>query len=207
MSVDIDTNNNKSGVRYDRLKLVGQRAVERVLNKSLTADQVNSCYKDIANTELGPEVLNIGTSQLRTYLNEEALAEFDQIYEENDLFVKLNELDEIIEAAQSREVEKSEAPESQPVFFDHLSPSQVIDAITVSKSEGVLSRMREVYFKLVSENDELAETLRGFRDHADSVSSDIQNLLGLIKDQADSVQAGPVDIDDILQLKDSESNQ
>ncbi|KAI3404047.2 hypothetical protein KGF56_003206 [Candida oxycetoniae] len=188
-------------VRFERLQLVGKKAVEQVLKTSLTTDQIKSCYKEIAESEVGLKSLETGSNQLEKYLLEETLAEFDHIYEENDLSSKLNDLDEVIQNAFQREQGKMSSAESLPVHIDQLSSSEIIDSMILNKKEDTLLALEKVYLKTYSDNEELEEKLRKIIANASAINSQIQDVLIPIKEQASFVTSDPVKMDSIIDLK------
>lgn len=117
MSSEIDR------IRYERLKLVCKKALEQSIKKSLSIDQIKSCYPTIASTEDGQKSLEIARSQIIKFWHNNSTKEFDLIFKERNIETKLNELDEIIQKAQERKLEGKEAP----IQVDRLSPSELIE--------------------------------------------------------------------------------
>lgn len=226
---------NSSGVhkmRYERLQTVGKKAVEQVLLRSISKEQIETCYSDIAQSPIGLKSLETGLAQLLKYLYEETIAEFDQIYEENDLRNKLNELDEITQLAEQRREANSAATSNtnttsstntntntnakgsvktdsalQSVHLDKLAPSEIIDSVVVTNKEDILNGLETIYDKLATDNDTLAETLSRLRDNASLINYEIQEILVPIQNQANLIKAEPVDIDKILRISESMQNE
>ena len=222
---------NSSGVhkmRYERLQTVGKKAVEQVLLRSISKEQIETCYLGIAQSPIGLKSLETGLAQLLKYLYEETIAEFDQIYEENDLRNKLNELDEITQLAEQRREANSAATSNtnttsstntnakgsvktdsvlQPVHLDKLAPSEIIDSVVVTNKEDILNGLETIYDKLATDNDTLAETLSRLRDNASLINYEIQEILVPIQNQANLIKAEPVDIDKIIRISESMQNE
>lgn len=97
-------------VRYDRLRLVCQKALEQVIKRSLSVEQVFQCFPELALSLEGRKALTTAQQQLVTYWHRTGLREFDLIFSEFEVEPKLRALDRVIARAQQRKADPSLIP-------------------------------------------------------------------------------------------------
>lgn len=190
MSSEIDR------IRYERLRLVCKKALEQSIKKSLSIEQIKTCYPNIASTEEGQKSLEIARSQIIKFWHNNSTKEFDLIFEERNIETKLNELDEIIQKAERRKLEGSEAP----IEIDRLSPSDLIESSLLGTKKASIDNLTMIYNQLRLDNMELYEKLRALSEESETIKSDLNNLINLLSDDLQSLKGDSsiTRLDDLL---------
>lgn len=190
-------------IRYERLKLVSKKALELSIKKSLSIEQIRSCYPTIASTEEGEKALEIARSQIVKFWHKTSMEEFDLIFKERDIENKLDELDQIIYDAKKRK----ETGEELPVAFDTLTPDQVMEASLVETKKSTLERLQMIYSLLCTDNVHTYEDLRKDTEESQDISNELQGLLKsltsnfegqggkILQEKIDNLLASKADLD------------
>ncbi|CAI5755680.1 unnamed protein product [Candida verbasci] len=181
-------------VRYERLKLVANKALDQSINESLTNQNIILCFPNLSTTNL--DVLLSIVSQLQSFWLNTSLDEFELIYKEKLIQEKLNELDEIIYDAQFRRNDPNEKPD----FVDELTPLEIIDSNIMSDSTDILNNLRSIHERLQLENKDLTEELKDLvslsNDKKQSIVSNIEQLQKDVK----LIDSTDLQIDRLLNL-------
>lgn len=160
-------------VRYERLNLVVQKALEQTINKSLNIDQMTKCFPNIAKTNDGLKNLQIARKQMRSYINDTSLKEFALIFAEQDIENKLNELDDIIQSAHQRK----QSNEEIPIEIDRLSASEIIEANLIQSRQEVIRNLSMIHNQLCVDNLDLFKQLESKCSESESIKKDIRSLI------------------------------
>lgn len=190
MSSEIDR------IRYERLKLVCKKALEQSIKKSLSIDQIKTCYPTIASTEEGQKSLEIARSQIIKFWHNNSTKEFDLIFKERNIETKLNELDEIIQRAQERKLEGNEAP----VQVDRLSPSDLIESSLSGTKKESIESLTMIYNQLCLDNMELYGQLNSLCEESETIKSDLKSLADLLSEDLKSLKDDDlrIRVDDLI---------
>lgn len=179
-----DSDKNIEKVRFERLKLVCRKALKQLIKKSLSIEQIKTCYPLIASTEEGVESLEIARSQMIKWWLSSSLKEFDLIFSERDIENKLDELDKIIQTAQQRKRLKIE----QPVEIEKLSPTEIINSMIVSSTYSSIENLTAIYNQLRIDNGELLERLQGLATESNEIKNDINELFQTLAEEINALK-------------------
>lgn len=170
-------NNNKDneftkGVRFNTLKQVGKKALEKLIKNALNIDKVIQCYPKIASTQQGVYHLKGASAQIIDYWYSSTLSELDLIYGEKEVEQRLDELDEIIQIAKQRK----QLEISNDVHIDKLDANDIINCNIVTEAKESLDKLNAIYNQLVTENEELLQSLTLLCNEANNIYRDITTL-------------------------------
>ncbi|KAI5963916.1 hypothetical protein KGF57_001192 [Candida theae] len=182
-------------VRFQRLQVLGRKAVEQVLKTSFAEEQVKQCYPNIMESEAGAAKLEIGMTRLQEYLHDSTVAEFNHIYDENNLSEKLDELDELIYSAQERKRSGESTAEGKQVAIDQLSAEDILSSMALSNKDDVLGKLNLVYDQLCRDNDELLGSLDEKAKENEVLAGKIFEIWEPILRQKEVLQSNSVQID------------
>lgn len=190
MSSEIDR------IRYERLKLVCKKALEQSIKKSLSMDQIKTCYPTIASTEEGQKSLEIARSQIIKFWHNNSTKEFDLIFKERNIETKLNELDEIIQKAEERKFEGKEAP----VQIDRASPSELIEASLAGTKKESIESLSMIYNQLCLDNMELYGQLNSLCEESETIRTDLKSQVDSLSEDLKSLRNDDfkVSVDDLI---------
>mmetsp|Transcript_469 Transcript_469/g.447 ORF Transcript_469/g.447 Transcript_469/m.447 type:complete len:196 (-) Transcript_469:1302-1889(-) len=190
MSSEIDK------IRYERLKLVCKKALEQSIKKSLSMDQIRTCYPTIASTDDGQKSLEIARSQIIKFWHNNSTKEFDLIFKERNIETKLNELDEIIQKAEERKLQGKEAP----VQVDRLSPSELIEASLAGTKKESIESLTMIYNQLCLDNMELYGQLNSLCEESETIKTDLKSQVDSLNEDLKSLKNDDlkVSIDDLI---------
>lgn len=190
MSSEIDK------IRYERLKLVCKKALEQSIKKSLSMDQIKTCYPTIASTDEGQKSLEIARSQIIKFWHNNSTKEFDLIFKERNIETKLNELDEIIQKAEERKLQGKEAP----VQVDRLSPSELIEASLAGTKKESVESLAMIYNQLCLDNMELYGQLNSLCEESETIRTDLKSQVDSLDEELKSLKNDDlkVSIDDLI---------
>lgn len=183
-------------VRFERLRLVARRALEELIKKSLSIEQMSTCFPTLVNSEDGLISLESALSQMSGFWHSNSLDEFDLIYKEKDMESKLDELDEIIQHAQ----DKKEAGE-KPTNIDQLSPLELVDSTIISNSNVVLDNLQMIYDQLCAENFDLHKDFSDMVTGANDIIDSIQTSMDQIKNGASSFNSDGLQFDNLVNIE------
>lgn len=172
-------------IRFDRLELVIQKALEQTIKKTLTEDQFGTCFPRISATPEGRKSLELARTQMVSFLTNESQAEFGKIFEEGDIHRKLDELDEIIHSAQFRRL----VAEDDPVHIDRLLATDIIDATVAGSKENVVESLTMIRDQLRVDNKSLLDSLKRLSTEADEAR-------GLLEESLSGLTAGLASLKD-----------
>ncbi|CUM62665.1 uncharacterized protein PRCAT00000219001 [Priceomyces carsonii] len=176
---------NFEAVRYERLKKVCRKALEQLIKKSLSLEQIKMCYPTIASTPEGVKSLEIARSQVINFWHTKSLEEFEFIFKEREIESKLNELDEIIQTAQFRKQENFE----KPVPVDSLSPNELIDStVLVGKTNSVESLLM-IYNQLCMDNEDLLKSLKSLADESEIIRNEVVELFSSLNKEVETLRS------------------
>ncbi|KAK6458911.1 Nnf1-domain-containing protein [Scheffersomyces xylosifermentans] len=176
-------------IRYDRLKVVCRRALEQSIRKSLNSDSIKSCYPSIAATEDGSRSLETARSQMTKFWFDSSMKEFELIFKEKNVDTKLNELDEIIQTAQRRKQSHQELP----AHIDKLSADELIESTLLQGSDYSLDSLSMIYNQLCLDNTEMFEELQSLSTESESLKTDINAQLALLKKEVEVIDSQSTD--------------
>lgn len=159
-------------IRYERLRLVIEKALEQTTAKSLSLDQIAKCFPKIAESKDGLNSLNLARKQMKTHLDSVSSKEFALIFSEHDIEKKLNELDEVIQMAQYRKEHNQ-----QPVEVDKLSPFDIIESSLLPSKESVMESLSMIYNQLLLDNRELYQSLKSKAEESEEIKREIDNSI------------------------------
>ncbi|EGW34485.1 uncharacterized protein SPAPADRAFT_59917 [Spathaspora passalidarum NRRL Y-27907] len=164
---------NVKKIRYEKLKEVGRRATEASIKKSFSSGKVESCFPTIASTAQGSEILREASKQFIEFWQSETLNEIDHIYEERDIETKLDELDEIVQAAEERKRSRTSKPEN----VDLLSAKEIIDSNIVSKGTVALEKLQLIHDSLRAENLDTYKQLQELVKESNQLAEETKSAL------------------------------
>lgn len=173
--------NNK--VRFERLRLVARKALEQLIKKSLTMEQVKTCFPTLVTSQDGVRSLELALSQMSGFWHANSLDEFDLIYKEKDIESKLDELDDIIQNAQ-----RAKDSGKEPSNIDQLSPLEIVDSTIVSNSKNVLDSLQMIYDQLCRDNAELYTELSELTKESTRINNSIKSGIEQLNKEANSVE-------------------
>lgn len=156
-------------IRYERLRMVCTRALEESIKKSLDLEQIKKCYPTIASTEDGVRILEVARSQIVEFWFNNSIKEFDLIFKERDLEVKLNALDEIVHLAKARSLQK----DIDPIEIDKLTPREIIEANKQYQQTETVNSLNLIYNQLCADNLENFNQLSGIFKQSEQLKSEI----------------------------------
>lgn len=173
--------NNK--VRFERLRLVARKALEQLIKKSLTMEQVKTCFPTLVTSQDGVRSLELALSQMSGFWHANSLDEFDLIYKEKDIESKLDELDDIIQNAQ-----RAKDSGTKPSNIDQLSPLEIVYSTIVSNSKNVLDSLQMIYDQLCRDNAELYTELSELTKESTRINNSIKSGIEQLNKEANSVE-------------------
>ena len=159
-------------IRYERLKLVSQKALDQSIKKGLSIDQIKKCYPIISSSSDGVRLLEMARSQIIDFWQSKSLEEFALIFKERNLASKLDELDEIVEAAHRRQYDGDTR-----IPIDLLTPDELIDASLVSTRKQSADTLSLIYNQLCADNQELHDELMSLAKEGNDIKNDINALI------------------------------
>ncbi|KAJ9091518.1 hypothetical protein QFC19_009063 [Naganishia cerealis] len=159
-------------IRYERLKLVSQKALDQSIKKGLSIDQIKKCYPIISSSSDGVRLLEMARSQIIDFWQSKSLEEFALIFKERNLASKLDELDEIVEAAHRRQYDGDTR-----IPIDLLTPDELIDASLVSTRKQSADTLSIIYNQLCADNQELHDELMSLAKEGNDIKNDINALI------------------------------
>lgn len=187
-------------VRFQRLQVLGRRAVEEVLKTSFSEEQVKQCYPNIVESEAGAAKLETGITRLQEYLHDSTVTEFNHIYDENSLPQKLDELDELIHLAQERERKGGHVNEEKQVEIEKLPADDIMSSMVLSEKKDVLGKLRLIYEQLCNDNDEMLRSLDEKSKENETFAGKIFEIWEPILRQQDVIQRGSIQNDKSLYM-------
>ena len=159
-------------IRYERLKLVSQKALDQSIKKGLSIDQIKKCYPIISSSSDGVRLLEMARSQIIDFWQSKSLEEFALIFKERNLASKLDELDEIVEAAHRRQYDGDTR-----IPIDLLTPDELIDASLVSTRKQSADTLSIIYNQLCADNQELHDEVMSLAKEGNDIKNDINALI------------------------------
>lgn len=182
--------NRTQKIRYERLRLVCQKALEQSIKKSLSMEQIKKCYPTISLSKEGERSLEIARSQIVKFWHTNSMKEFDLIFKERDIETKLNELDEIVQKAQERKAKGDEAP----IEADKLSPTELIEGTIYHDKKKTLDTLEIIYKQLRSENEDLYKELEELGQRSSKIRTDVEGSISRLKNSVQSLKEEDSDI-------------
>lgn len=187
-------------IRFNKLRRVTEKAVEQTVKKLLQPETIEKCFPVISEMKGGKSALETARKQILQYFQLTLEKQFQYIFEQNDIERKLDELDEIIQAAQARRDLGTE----EPLFIEKLTPQQLIDArVGASKAETV-TKLQLIYDQLLLDNKQLHEEIVGLVDEGATVKDDLLLQIEAVASGVDEIKKAEFDqnydklIDDVL---------
>lgn len=159
-------------IRFERLNLVCQKALDQSIKKGLSLDQIEKCYPLISSSEDGVRLLLMARGQIIDFWQTKSLEEFALIFKERDIAAKLDELDDIVVAAHKRQYEGDAR-----IPVDTLTPDELIDAGMVRTRRESADTLSMIYNQLCADNQELHDQLVGLANEGNNIKSDIDALM------------------------------
>lgn len=171
-------------VRYDRLRLVCQKALEQVIKRSLSVEQVFQCFPELALSSEGRKALTTAQQQLVTYWHRTGLREFDLIFSEFEVEPKLRALDRVIARAQQRKAD----PSLIPALVDLKSASEIIDATLVAHSQPLIAHLQNIHAELVRDNEDMRSQLKSLRADSLEIAESASTALETLKSHVEALR-------------------
>lgn len=159
-------------IRYERLKLVSQKALDQSIKKGLSIDQIKKCYPVISSSSDGVRLLEMARGQIIDFWQSKSLEEFALIFKERNLASKLDELDEIVEAAHRRQYDGDAR-----IPIDMLTPDELIDASLVTTRKQSADTLSIIYNQLCADNQELHDELMSLAQEGNDIKNEINTLI------------------------------
>lgn len=167
-----DMASSSQKIRYERLKLVSEKALDQSIKKGLSIDQIKKCYPIISSSSDGVRLLEMARSQIIDFWQSKSLEEFALIFKERNLASKLDELDEIVEAAHRRQYDGGAR-----IPIDMLTPDELIDASLVNTRKHSADTLSIIYNQLCADNQELHDELMSLAQEGNDIKNDISALI------------------------------
>lgn len=164
-------------IRFERLQLVCRKALELSIKKSLSLDQIKTCYPSIAASEDGLRSLEIARLQIVDFWFENSLKEFKLIFDERGIEAKLNELDDLIVEAQQRQAlsDAERTAADAPVHLPELTPDQIMEANVLQAKRSTLNSLELIRHQLRLDNDDLTDQLAHATRDGQRQKADLEN--------------------------------
>ncbi|KAK6463130.1 Nnf1-domain-containing protein [Scheffersomyces coipomensis] len=179
-----ETTSDVTKIRFERLELVTRKALEHSIKKSLSLDQIKTCYPTIASTDEGVKALEIARSQMINFWRTSSLKEFDLIFKEKDIENKLNELDEIISIAQQRKRDGVEAPTK----IENYTPKEIIESTLLSNgSTTMVENLSMIYKQLCLDNREFYEELKQLGSESEDLKQEINDSISTLEKEIETI--------------------
>ncbi|KAG4302499.1 hypothetical protein PCK1_001226 [Pneumocystis canis] len=152
---------SKKGLRAQRLEdLLGKSLSQTI--KACSYKQIAKCFPTLAKNS--PEVLKNVHEQVISFLQSSCEREFSSILKERDVIPRLNELDNLIVNAKSRQ----ERGDPSTILPTLLSPEHIVNSylyplkmkeLSVLKNqlENIQTKNMNFYKKIASQRDEIAQ--------------------------------------------------
>lgn len=163
---------SKDLIRFDRLQQVSTKALTES-QKVITDENLSTCYPTIASTPTGKALLTTIKTQLIESWTQNAIREFEAIFEEREAHEKLDQLDELI--AEAQEKKKNGIVDNVP--FDTLSPANIVSSHLIGAKEANLKYLHEQCESLKKGNEELLADLQDMLKTAEGLRDDVVNSL------------------------------
>lgn len=183
-------------VRYERLELVCRKALEQVIKRSLTLDQVKMIFPDLANCDEGMKALINAQEQVVSYWLTTGIREFEYIFKELDIKAKLDALDEVIERAKERRRLAETDPmhiDAQPVAIDLLPAQDIFNAYVTAEWQPQLQRLRAIDAKLRDDNEKLSAKI----EQVTAESTELLHRIELISADFEKQMLDPSQLHDV----------
>jgi kinetochore protein NNF1 len=115
-------------IRYQRLKQICSRSLQESI-KYLTIDRLMACYPTVVLIPKSRQVMEQALAQITAFWESTAEKEFAAVFEEKNIGKKLDELETLIEEAQTRKRTPSNerVAEDDPVMLDQLTAQQIVN--------------------------------------------------------------------------------
>lgn len=175
-------------IRYDRLRQVVRKAVEQTIRKLLNPEQLEKCFPTISKMEGGPDALETARKQIQRHFHSTCSKQFDYIVAERDIERKLDELDEVIHAAQNRRNQGAD-----PFHVDELTASQILGASIGGSREDSVKKLSMIYEQLTLDNLHLFEELRELAAEGEWIKGDIELQIAALTSGIDEFKRRKVD--------------
>ncbi|EMG48990.1 NNF1 Kinetochore-associated protein NNF1 [Candida maltosa Xu316] len=183
---------DQDSIRFRKLRLASRKALEQSIKSALNVKQLRTCFPTLVQTEEGIHSLEIALSQMSAFWYTRSLEEFDLIYNEKDLEVKLNELDGIVRKAQELKENGGE-----PLNIDQLSPREIIDSTINTKNKNVLDNLEMIYDQLCLDNNELLDELAELKNECTEIGNSIISTTAQLAKESQSARTD-IEIDKLL---------
>lgn len=158
-------------VRYRQLCQVSTQAANEVARAMLN-EHVNTCFPTIVQMKGGREVLARAVAESQAYFSKTCQRQFARDFEDQDLELLLNELDDLVEEAQQRRARGGE-----PIFIDRFTPAQMLEAALAPNHKGTAERLQMILAQLEGDNLRLCTELKEMARESERIKDGIQELL------------------------------
>lgn len=171
-------------IRFEKLRLVCRKALEQSIKKSLSQEQIISCYPTIADSNDGIKSLDLARQQIIKFWFNNSMREFEWIFKERNIELKLDELDELILQARMRSLIEDEENDP-PVFINQLTPDQIMEANLIPSKRTTIENLSMIHEQLKLDNQELLDELLSLSHEGESIQND---LYGTIKSLNEGIE-------------------
>lgn len=180
-------------IRFERLQVVCRKALQQSIEKSLSLEQLKSCYPTIATNKEGLKALEIARIQIVEFWLENSLNEFKLIFDERDMETKLNELDELIQQAYERwDNYKQDVSDvdnrNGPLFLGSLTPRQIMEANIMHTKDDTIRNLTMIQNQLSLENEELYRRLQDLATHGQDIKESITSQIDFLTKGVDNLK-------------------
>lgn len=162
-------------IRFQRFQEVVDKALEEAL-KTLSVENFESCFPNIANTFTGKKYLQLSQKQIFEFWKNESKKEFELIYTERDLEKKLTLLDHLIYEARVSKYNKSE---DSKILVSDLSPQDIMNARLAAVKMAKVEEYQQHLLELKKQNEldqlELNKILTESNDLMNKINSSISD--------------------------------
>ncbi|KAG7194892.1 uncharacterized protein KQ657_004000 [Scheffersomyces spartinae] len=186
-------------VRYPRMRALCGKALMQVIGKGLSMDKFISCFPVLAESPEGMEALRNARQQVIGFWTKAAESEFETIFKERDLETKLDQLDEIVQAARLNRQRGLD----QTLEVDKLGPSDIIEGTVVTKKKEAIANLEIMKQQLVQDNDELYRELASIVKEGEDTHQDIDTMIKDLQQQVEGLRdnsAIDFSIDDLAEI-------
>ncbi|ODV84506.1 hypothetical protein CANARDRAFT_213392 [[Candida] arabinofermentans NRRL YB-2248] len=165
-------------IRFDGFDKAANYATLQTI-KQLSLSTFKSCYPFI-NTDTLQELNN----QLITFMKSKSIEQFNLIYEERNLKLKLDELDDLIHDGESRMINGNgggDGGDDDSIFINSLNSNQLIQFKLLKLKENAVDELHDKLNNIITEKHKLINELNSLIDKTnnDLNSIDLTRLIQL----------------------------
>lgn len=172
--------------RYRRLVTSSSTALAHAV-KSLTYKRVAACYPTIARTQAGQEALRDALNQICKAWQDSVQTEFDAIFDERQLPLKLSQLDQLVKEAKLRMKSNTDLP----IHVDKLTPDQIIKSHLRETKLARIKKLKQLAHTVKKQNSEYQKKIEDDNDRVHASLDRLHKMTSDISKAANSTQELP----------------